>query len=333
MEISVVIPIYNKINYLDRLWQCFRDQTFRDFQCILVDDGSSDGSAEACDAICAEDSRFQVFHIENGGVSNARNVGISHAEGKYLTFVDGDDEIAPSYLENLHRCIEEHQADLVISGYTRFWENGKTRVCAHPDAAGLYRLSALLPDFCRIQKQMGIYGYCWAKIFPRKLAEGLKFDRNIRLAEDLDFYLRLYPRVKTVYLDDHPDYRYRQEAENCSVEMDDSKIDYMAQLRIQLRYRDFLKSQSVYTGENREILETKINNYLYYSVFYCDFSGLKERIGQLREICTQNQLNPRGQGARQKLMLFALIHNQKWVIRGFLASYRSMRSLRNRLRG
>ena len=79
MKISVIIPVYNKIHYLSGLLEQLRAQTFTDFECLLIDDGSTDGSGAFCDEFAAKDTRLRVFHIPNGGVSHARNVGLDHA--------------------------------------------------------------------------------------------------------------------------------------------------------------------------------------------------------------------------------------------------------------
>lgn len=333
MEISIIVPIYNKISYLETLWQCLLSQTFRDYQCILVDDGSTDGSAEACDQICRKDSRFQVLHIQNQGVSHARNVGIRSAEGTYITFLDSDDEILPSYLEYLYRRIKDSSADMVIGSFEKFWVSGERKKYIHPRAAGLYTMEQLLPEFAQIQQEMGIYGYCWAKIFPRRLMEGLFFDENIRLAEDLEFYLRLYPRVKTVYLDDHPCYIYRQAAENSSALVDDSRIDYVTQLKINLEYRRFLQDMQAYSGKNQELMSQKINNYLYFSLSHCSAQELRNRISQLQEICRQESFIPGGSSGMQKMVLSLLRKRQSGMICGILGGYRMARNIRNKLTG
>ena len=103
--ISIIIPVYNKIKYLPNLWDNLLSQTFTGFECILIDDGSTDGSAISCDDIVHHDSRFKVFHIQNKGVSHARNVGLHFAQGEFITFIDADDSFHNEYLKNLYSCI------------------------------------------------------------------------------------------------------------------------------------------------------------------------------------------------------------------------------------
>ena len=91
--ITIIIPIYNKIHYVKNILTDVQNQSFTGFECILVDDGSTDGSEVICDQFVEADRRFRVLHIPNGGVSHARNTGIDQAQGTYITFLDADDRI------------------------------------------------------------------------------------------------------------------------------------------------------------------------------------------------------------------------------------------------
>ena len=99
--ISIIVPVYNSGQALEHCIHSIQRQTYTDFELILVDDGSSDGSAELCDKLAAENANIQVIHKPNGGVSSARNAGIDAAKGEYITFCDSDDYLEPDYLENL----------------------------------------------------------------------------------------------------------------------------------------------------------------------------------------------------------------------------------------
>lgn len=332
IEISVILPVYNKRKYLPKLFEQLHTQSFQYFECIIIDDGSTDGSEEICDTFAAEDPRVRVYHIVNGGVSHARNVGLDNAAGKYITFIDGDDEISPDYLKNLCTCAQRSNADLVIGGYKKFWDSGKQQNCSHPYGKGRFHKTEILSDFAKIQNQLGIYGYCWAKLFRAELSKGIRFDESIRLAEDLDFYLRLYPKIQSIYLDDKPNYLYRQEAENSSVLVRDDQIDYVSQLRINLRYRDFLVEENSYTGNNQEIVEQKINNYLYFSLFHYPQEQLGERFQLLRGICDENHVLPQGDHGMQKLCLTFLRKNNLIGVKAVLYSYWAMRRIRNTFR-
>lgn len=106
-KISVIIPIYNNAAYLPKCLDSLLTQSFQDFEGILVDDGSTDGSAIICDEYLKKDSRLKVYHIQNQGVSHARNVGIEKATGEWISFVDSDDWITLDFLATLYGNIDE----------------------------------------------------------------------------------------------------------------------------------------------------------------------------------------------------------------------------------
>ena len=114
--LSIIVPVYNIREYLPRCVESLRNQTYRDLEILLVDDGSTDGTAELCDRLAAEDERIRVFHKENGGSSSARNLGIARAKGEYLGFVDSDDYVEPDMYERLYRAIETEHMPVAQAG-------------------------------------------------------------------------------------------------------------------------------------------------------------------------------------------------------------------------
>ena len=107
--ITIIVPVYNIMEYLPRCVYSITAQTYRNLELILVDDGSTDGTGALCDKLAAEDERIRVFHKENGGSSSARNLGLSHAKGAYIGFVDSDDYVEPDMYERLLRGIQNYQ--------------------------------------------------------------------------------------------------------------------------------------------------------------------------------------------------------------------------------
>lgn len=120
-EISVIMPIYNVADYLRECLDSVESQTYKDWECILVDDGSPDGSCAICDEYAARDPRFRVFHQKNRGVSAARNIGLRNVRGRYLAFIDPDDSVYPMFLERLRDLIVTTGADAVQVGYEQLF--------------------------------------------------------------------------------------------------------------------------------------------------------------------------------------------------------------------
>ena len=124
MKISIIIPVYNTEQYLDACLDSILLQSFADYEVLLIDDGSSDGSGRVCDTYALEDSRIRVFHKENGGVSSARNLGLDNASGEWVYFVDSDDQILPGGLQTLVDCISD-DIDIVLAGFEQYDEDGR----------------------------------------------------------------------------------------------------------------------------------------------------------------------------------------------------------------
>ncbi len=301
--LSVIMPVYNKARYLEASINSILAQTYKDYEVIVINDGSTDSSKDIIESFAALDQRIKLINIDNHGVSHARNIGLKHAKGLYITFIDSDDSLDKKYFENLFYLISTYNADMAISGVKKIWadNNHEEKMCCNK--VGLFRFSDIIQSFASEQQRCGIFGTCVAKIFTAKLSNGIYFDETLKLAEDFDFYLKLYSKIDTVYLDDNCYYNYLQEAENSSVDVDDSKIDYVSQLLINIRYRDFLISKDAYKCENMEIIDNLITNYLYLSLFYCPHNNYRERFLYLQKLYSQHKFNISPSGIRQKVIL------------------------------
>ena len=116
-DVSIIIPVYNIKTLLPRCVASLQAQTWQDFEVWLVDDGSTDGSGPLCDELAVKDARIHVLHKENGGQGLARDLGLDHAQGEYICYVDSDDEVLPNLLEDALRAAREADADIVCYGY------------------------------------------------------------------------------------------------------------------------------------------------------------------------------------------------------------------------
>lgn len=123
--ICVVVPVYNTERYLDQCIESIVNQTYRNLQILLIDDGSTDSSAQKCDAWAEKDSRITVIHKANAGLGHARNTGIDHAAGEYICFFDSDDYLAPDAIEKAYERACSAQAELVTFGFSTVSENGE----------------------------------------------------------------------------------------------------------------------------------------------------------------------------------------------------------------
>lgn len=181
-KISIIIPVFNAEDYLDRCLESIFEQSFTSYEVILVDDGSTDSSPMICDRYSATDPRIRTIHKPNGGVSSARNAGINLADGEYLMFVDSDDALLPDALE---RIMEEvFGEDVVICGYTTFIGGVPGREVL-PLRSKSYKgaeMSSFFDD--NIRRNCEMIDAPWSKLFRRKAVGDLRFCEDLSYAED-----------------------------------------------------------------------------------------------------------------------------------------------------
>ena len=127
-KISVIVPVYNIEHYIEECIKSILNQTFKEFELLLVDDGSTDSSLNICRGYEKKDNRIKVIHKKNGGLSDARNVGIEKACGKYICFIDGDDFIANDTLENMYNLILKNNSQIAVCNMVRYYEDEDTGV-------------------------------------------------------------------------------------------------------------------------------------------------------------------------------------------------------------
>lgn len=201
-EISIIVPIYNMEMYLEECLDSIKNQTYSKWECILVDDGSSDRSPEICDEFARKDSRFKVIHKENGGLSSARNAALAIAEGTYIGFVDADDWIEPEMFQRLYTIIIEHNADIAQVG---FWkEYRKRRSIKH------LTLTVKTIDGEKAMQDIGydrLPNYVWNKLHRRSIITcGFPEGRNF---EDIFVYGEWLKNISKMVLDPTLLYHYR----------------------------------------------------------------------------------------------------------------------------
>lgn len=170
--ISVIVPVYNVEASLERCVCSIRNQTYKNLEILLVDDGSPDRCGGMCDAFAAEDSRIRVIHKENGGLSDARNAGMAAASGGLISFVDSDDTIHPEFLEQLHRAMTAYGADVAECGVRYVDEGGNVLRCR--DAAQVPVMDKL-EALRRLVTEDGIRQTVWNKLYRRHVALGVLF--------------------------------------------------------------------------------------------------------------------------------------------------------------
>lgn len=209
--LSIIVPVYNAEKYLSHCIDSILAQTLQDFELILVDDGSTDLSGKICDSYSQSDSRVKVIHKENGGVSKARNVGITAASGDWLGFVDADDWLAPAMYDKMRQIAINSKADIVYCDFFAV-KKYETAPVTQPEHSG---------DNLSLVKSFIMRGWTvvWNLLIRRNLvvANNLKFNEKIKFGEDFVFLLEGLLLAKKIDKIAEPLYYYNRINENSAL--------------------------------------------------------------------------------------------------------------------
>lgn len=209
IKISVIMPVYKVEKYVARAIESILAQTLKEFEFLIVDDGSPDNSGKICDEYAAKDSRIRVFHRENGGAPSARNMAMDHARGKYYYFMDGDDWAEPTMLEDMCRLAEEHDAQLVITGYyIDTYYNDNDYITFHqvqPDA--VYDRQSFRENAYKLFDSNLLYTP-WNKLYNREYVDsrGLRFPQTFW--DDFPFVLGVIRDIERVVVSSKQCYHF-----------------------------------------------------------------------------------------------------------------------------
>lgn len=199
MKISVIIPVFNCVSFFNDCIESVLNQTYRDLEIILVDDGSFDGSAELCDNFAKKDKRIQVIHQSNCGVSAARNAGMKIMTGELVSFIDADDTLDLDMYEFLVSLVKKYHVDIAHCGY-RHIVGDEIRLVHDTKKVYLQNNSEALS--CLVGGKLFV-GSLWNKLYRTDMVKELSFDENIKINEDILFNFMAFRNAgKTVFADD-----------------------------------------------------------------------------------------------------------------------------------
>ena len=211
--ISVIVPAYNAEQWVGEACRSVVEQTFTNWELIVVDDGSVDRTYEIVRQLAEEHSSIRLIHTENGGVCKARNRGLDEAKGEYMILLDADDRLDPRALEILYGAITEHQADMAIGWKTDMTPNGELRGCPYQRERRLLKNEESLEYSLRDHPSM--YA-AWGKLYKRGLIEDVRFIEGRRVHEDSFFVFRCCLKQPTVALLDDIVVQYRSTPNSAS---------------------------------------------------------------------------------------------------------------------
>lgn len=242
-KISVIVPVYNNESLLTKCVQSILQQTFVDFELLLINDGSTDASGKLCDELSQKDKRIIVAHQKNLGVSAARNHGIEHSKGEYIVFVDSDDWVRENYLINLlDDTIDKQGRGLVIQGFKSYDPKGNWL----GDDKCFYSTSSTSPNMIgkMIEEcDLGECGFPFSKLYNRNLIVeyGIQFDERICFCEDLIFMYDYLLHADYLILGDAQEYVYIKYSSSLSSLLHSFDMEYLCFMEYQKRLQQLSK--------------------------------------------------------------------------------------------
>lgn len=228
--ISIILPIYNGSRYLKQALDSVRSQTYADFECLCIDDGSSDNSADIVRGFAAEDSRFRLIQQSNQGVAASRNRGLRESKGQYITFLDQDDVFSPELLEKLLSVANETRCEVVEAEITEFYSVELPDVLL-PIKANNTVSNTPFVDFFGVGKNPCVRVAIWGKLYAKRSIEDVLFPDGVFGADDYVFTARLYSRISRYAKMDLRLYLYRMHKNNVTMRMPMRYIMGMLQSR------------------------------------------------------------------------------------------------------
>ncbi len=278
--ISVIVPIYNVDKYLDKCVESIVNQTYKNLEIILVDDGSPDKSPKMCDDWAKKDNRIKVIHKKNGGVCTARNEGLDKAKGEWISFVDADDYIEPTYAEDMLNKAVETSSKYVCCGYNKIYQNNVESINADGTEKTLDRKEYLI-SLLNVQTS---YGFVHMKLIQKDVLRGIRFNESLVVGEDALFNIELTKNLDKAVIYNKPLYNYRINLDSVVRRYDDNYVN---------KYTVSMETMTKYINsnyKNDETVKLNLSNYIVYHLMlicvnYCYNPKNNNKYASLKEVC------------------------------------------------
>lgn len=207
--ISVIVPVYNGQDYLEKCIESIENQTYENLEIIVINDGSTDETASICVRLRETYENFHVITMEDEGVSAARNAGIDAATGTFVTFVDADDRLRPKTLEVLYRCILDTGCDVAGCGFS-VWKTEEEWKLFSDQRFHINKAEKYLPTEYLQEQILNGNSRCWSKLYRRSAIGNLRFQNGLSIGEDMLFLVKLLSYIRGIAETDYPGYGYFQ---------------------------------------------------------------------------------------------------------------------------
>ncbi len=320
MKLSIIIPVYNAEKYLETCVMSFADSVKLNYEVLLIDDGSTDNSLEVCNSLSERNSNIRVIKKENGGVSSARNRGITESKGEYLMFIDSDDYLEVGAINKIIDILNKKNNQLIIFGYNRVKNNAiNTELASYSGDVCIDEVLKIMLD----NKSLHYFNYPWNKIYNTKIIKenNLLFNEKINLGEDAIFNMKYMKYISAVMFVRKCIYNYRvSEGNTLSTKI--MSVDYLLTTYNTIfdSYVSLYKYYNCYEKYKKEIN----SRYLDYLIGLLNdlmreknLKSSSDRIKFLKETCINSRLiilNSQGKSFSKKLTIACVYFNQYTIL-------------------
>lgn len=287
--ISIVIPVYNVVSYLNKCLDSIINQEYKDWECILIDDGSTDGSGIICDQYSKISKQIKVIHQINQGVSIARNKGMSYAKGDYITFIDSDDWVDNTYLSDLVKGLNKN-TEIVVSGIIQEFPDNKQITFSLPDNICFSIKTENTNIFVKMNEKSLLYGPV-AKLYKRSIIQkyNILFPKKCSYGEDLIFNYQYLNYINTITYIACSNYHYRiigSGTLSSSFRPEQFEIDY-SQWKL---LKSFYQKKGIWNNLSQIYLYQKLWGIIYDGIFFYPKNTNKQYLRQILSIPEINDI-------------------------------------------
>lgn len=305
--VSIIVPVYNVEKYLKKCVDSIINQTYKNLEIVLVDDGSTDNSRNICDEYAKKDSRIKVIHKQNGGLSDARNVGIDNSKGKYITFIDSDDTIENDYVEYLYSLLKKYKTKLSICNYNVITNNKIISYTTKDLEFKFDKITALK----ELLKENKFSVSSCAKMYEKKLFNNVKFPVG-KLCEDNGTTYKLVEKCAYIAYGSKSKYNYyKRENSIMTSSFNEKKFDLIELV-------DQMKSdlESKYPELHDDILKKQILSRfsILRQIVLSDYNN-KEKIDEIVKFLKKNKkfiFTNKNVSKREKMAMLSLLFGKKF---------------------
>lgn len=263
--VSIIIPVYNTEKYIEETIRSIEEQTYKNYEIIVINDGSTDRTQKICERLKIRNNRILLLEQKNKGVSHARNIGLNIAKGEFVAFIDSDDILEKTYIEKFVNSITENNCDMVICGFYEKYSN----LCIKNEITKRNSFISVEDALNGVMNQNNVKGFLWNKFFKKSIIDmyAIRFDESINICEDSLFVCKYIQYIEKIYVIPECMYYYRMRRSSLVWERKKDRTNEMLDV--------YEKIYDIFLKKDIKVLDVYLYNYL--CVYFQNKKSLKNK--------------------------------------------------------